>query len=163
MVRYPALALNFTRTHLCDTPFCNVSRDNCAIPTETSTKEFCDTIATSIARYEKDRCWASKLAPQNMRFLLPSPRLSKLKSRPQHAHNLEGIEHLIQGKKMNKIIGPKSVYLPSFLEGGPGTELEPETGTIGTFCRKKLKSLRNRNRRNRFAGTETGTGSVPVS
>ena len=23
-------------------------------------KEFCDTIATSIARYEKDYCWASK-------------------------------------------------------------------------------------------------------
>ena len=32
MVRYPPLVLNFTQTHLCDTPFCNVSRDNCAIP-----------------------------------------------------------------------------------------------------------------------------------
>ena len=30
-------------------------------PTKTSTKKFCDTIATSIARYEKYRCWASKL------------------------------------------------------------------------------------------------------
>ena len=29
-------------------------------PIKTSTKEFCDTIATSIARYEKYRCWASK-------------------------------------------------------------------------------------------------------
>ena len=29
-------------------------------PTKTSTKYFCDTIATSIARYEKYRCWASK-------------------------------------------------------------------------------------------------------
>ena len=29
-------------------------------PTLTSTKKFCDTIATSIARYEKYRCWASK-------------------------------------------------------------------------------------------------------
>ena len=27
---------------------------------KTSTKTFCDTIATSIARYEKYRCWASK-------------------------------------------------------------------------------------------------------
>ena len=30
-------------------------------PIKTSTSEFCDTIATSIARYEKYRCWASKL------------------------------------------------------------------------------------------------------
>ena len=28
----PPLVLNFIQTHLCDTPFCNVSRDNCAIP-----------------------------------------------------------------------------------------------------------------------------------
>ena len=32
MVRYPPLVLSFTQAHLCDTPFCNVSRDNCAIP-----------------------------------------------------------------------------------------------------------------------------------
>ena len=32
MVRYPPLVLNFAQTHPCDTPFCNVSRDNCAIP-----------------------------------------------------------------------------------------------------------------------------------
>ena len=32
IVRYPPLVLNFTQAHLCDTPFCNVSRDNCAIP-----------------------------------------------------------------------------------------------------------------------------------
>ena len=29
-------------------------------PTKTNTKESCDSIATSIARYEKYRCWASK-------------------------------------------------------------------------------------------------------
>ena len=58
-VRYPPLVLSFTQAHLCDTPFCNVSRDNCAIPHKTSTKDFCDTIATSIARYAKYRCWAS--------------------------------------------------------------------------------------------------------
>ena len=45
---------------MCDTLVCNVSRDNCAIPHKTSTKEFCDTIATNIAQYEKYRCWASK-------------------------------------------------------------------------------------------------------
>ena len=32
MVRYPPLVLSFTEAHLCDTPFCNVSRENCAIP-----------------------------------------------------------------------------------------------------------------------------------
>ena len=62
MVRYPPLVLSFTQADLCDTPFCNVARDDCAIPppTKTSTKTFCDTIATSIARYGKYRCWASK-------------------------------------------------------------------------------------------------------
>ena len=32
MVRYPPLVLSFTQAHLCDTPFCNILRDNCAIP-----------------------------------------------------------------------------------------------------------------------------------
>ena len=42
-VRYPPLVLSFTHAHLCDSPFCSVSRDNCAIPHKnTSTKEFCD-------------------------------------------------------------------------------------------------------------------------
>ena len=55
-------------------PWCLVShRHICAIPhfatyraiivrypTKTSTKEFCDTIAAGIARYEKYRYWASK-------------------------------------------------------------------------------------------------------
>ena len=32
LVRYPRLVLGFTQAHLCDTPFCNISRNNCAIP-----------------------------------------------------------------------------------------------------------------------------------
>ena len=28
----PPMVLSFTQAHLCDTPFCNISRDNCAIP-----------------------------------------------------------------------------------------------------------------------------------
>ena len=62
----------------CDTPpwYLVLHRHICAIPhfatyraiivrypiklIETSTKEFCDTIATNIAQYEKYRCWASK-------------------------------------------------------------------------------------------------------
>ena len=31
-LRYPPVVLSFTQAHLCDTPFCNVSRDTCAIP-----------------------------------------------------------------------------------------------------------------------------------
>ena len=62
----PGLA-SLKQTHLCDTPCCNVSCDNCAIsPIKTSTKYFCDTIATSIARYEKYRCWASKRESYNI-------------------------------------------------------------------------------------------------
>ena len=60
---------------VCDTPpwYLILHRHICAIPQfatyraiivryprKTSTKTFCDTIATSIARYEKYRCWASK-------------------------------------------------------------------------------------------------------
>ena len=39
-------------------------------PLKTSTKEFCDTIATSIARYDKYRSWASK-SPRPKRMLAP--------------------------------------------------------------------------------------------
>ena len=42
-----------------------------------------------------------------------------------------------------------------FLQGGPGTEPEPETGTAGTVFAGTERL--NRNRRNRFPGTETGT------
>ena len=38
-MRCPPLVLSFTQAHLCDTPFCNVSRDNCAI-TQIDTREF---------------------------------------------------------------------------------------------------------------------------
>ena len=40
MVRYLPLVLNFTQTHLCDTPFCNVSCDNCAIPIKNKHESF---------------------------------------------------------------------------------------------------------------------------
>ena len=52
------LVLSFTQAHLCDTPFATYRAIIVRYPTKTSTKEFCDTIATSIARYEKYRCWA---------------------------------------------------------------------------------------------------------
>ena len=79
----------------CDTPpgYLVLHRHICAIPhfatyraiivrypIKTSTKEFCDTIATSIARYEKYRCWASKntglrtLHPQNLGGELAPPK-----------------------------------------------------------------------------------------
>ena len=41
MVRLPTpLVLSFTQAHLCDTPFCNIPRDRCAILHLTSTKSF---------------------------------------------------------------------------------------------------------------------------
>ena len=42
-------------------------------PIKTSTKEFCDTIAASIARYEKYRCWASKKRAQRLSFWVWTP------------------------------------------------------------------------------------------
>ena len=45
---------------ICAIPhLCYISRDNRAISHKTSTKEFCDTMATNIARYEKYRLRAS--------------------------------------------------------------------------------------------------------
>ena len=38
MVRYPPLVLSLTQAHLCDTPFCYILRDNCAIPHEKKKK-----------------------------------------------------------------------------------------------------------------------------
>ena len=62
----PPLILSF-HTDTCAIPhFCYVSRDNCAIPHKTRMKEFCDTIAASIAREEKYRCWASKIIGQKL-------------------------------------------------------------------------------------------------
>ena len=42
-------------------------------PRKTSTKTFCDTIAQSIARYEKYRYWASYLEASNVRIIFPPP------------------------------------------------------------------------------------------
>ena len=47
--------------HICAIPrFATYRAIIVRYPMKTSTKEFRDTIATSIARYEKYRCWASK-------------------------------------------------------------------------------------------------------
>ena len=60
MVRYPPWYLVLHR-HICAIPhFATYRAIIVRYPTKTSTKEFCDTIATSITRYEKYRYWASK-------------------------------------------------------------------------------------------------------
>ena len=66
MVRYPPLLLSFTKAHISVIPphFATYRALIVRYPIKTSTKEFCDTVATSIARYEKYRCWASKPNPQ---------------------------------------------------------------------------------------------------
>ena len=47
--------------HICAIPhFATYRATIVRYPTRTSMKEFCDTIATHIERYEKYRCWASK-------------------------------------------------------------------------------------------------------
>ena len=56
----PPLVLTFTQAHLCDTPFCNVSHDSCAKPKKNKCEGVCEPNATSLARYEKYRCWAFK-------------------------------------------------------------------------------------------------------
>ena len=47
--------------HICAIPhFATYRVIHARYPIKTNTKEFCDTIATHIAQYEKYRCWASK-------------------------------------------------------------------------------------------------------
>ena len=50
MVRYPPLVLSFTQAYLCDTQFCNVSRENCAIPHKSKHER-----VSRYYRYEKYR------------------------------------------------------------------------------------------------------------
>ena len=60
MVRYPPWYL-VSHRHVCAIPhFATYRAIIVRYSTKTSTKEFCDTIAGSIARYEKYRYWASK-------------------------------------------------------------------------------------------------------
>ena len=63
MVRYPPpLVLSFSQAHLCDTPFCYVSRDMCAIPTlKQGRKSVAILSQQKFVRYEKYRCWVSML------------------------------------------------------------------------------------------------------
>ena len=62
MVRYPPLVLSFTQEHLRDTPFCYVSRDNCAIPHKNKHERVFAILSLQVSRdMKKYRCWASKL------------------------------------------------------------------------------------------------------
>ena len=92
-LRYPISRDTFSRRlaappKWCDTPawYLVSHRHICAIPhfatyraiivrypAKTSTKEFCDTIAASIARYEKYRYWASKRKTGKTNFLAGCP------------------------------------------------------------------------------------------
>ena len=88
-LRYPThiardfffLALSFAQSHLCNSPFCNISCNSCATPPphtkKTAQKSFCDTLATSIARYEKYRCWAFKCFGFGKRGLLEKGSFQK--------------------------------------------------------------------------------------
>ena len=61
----------------------HIVRQLCATPSK-CTKEFCDTIATSIALYENDRCWASKWRSAK-EWLSGGPNCA-LEGPPQHPH-----------------------------------------------------------------------------
>ena len=64
LVRYPPCYLVLHR-HISAIPhFATYLETIVRYPIKPSTKEFCDTIATSIARSGKYRCWASKTAEQ---------------------------------------------------------------------------------------------------
>ena len=69
MVRYPPWHL-VSHRHICAIPrFATYRAIVVRDPTKTSTKEFCDTIAASITRYEKYRYWASKHSYHSNHFL----------------------------------------------------------------------------------------------
>ena len=64
MVRYPPLALSFRQPHLCDTPFCNVSRDSCAIPHKNKHGKNFVILSLQVSRDMKSIA-AGPLNPQN--------------------------------------------------------------------------------------------------
>ena len=77
--------------HICAIPhFATYRAIIVRYPTKTSAKEFCDTIAASIARYEKYRYWGSKLqirtptpqAPNFAKFGLVVRLRRKYRKRP---------------------------------------------------------------------------------
>ena len=81
MVRCPPLVLSFTQAHLCDTPFCKEYRAIIVrYPIKASTKHFCDIIATSIARYEKCRYWASKCAVKMTSMIIRNGKAAQRES-----------------------------------------------------------------------------------
>ena len=67
-------------------------------PTKTSTKKKCDTIATSIARYEKYRCWASKVVqPQSV----------------QQVVQTQSVQQVLQPSSAQQVLPPPSVLRKS--------------------------------------------------
>ena len=104
----PPLAITFTQAHLCDTPFCNVSRDTCVIPHE----EFCDIIATYraiLVRYPmKSFVILSLQVSRDMKSIAAGPLCSRVPVFPStslrfrssnltlqhamHASNLHGVK-----------------------------------------------------------------------
>ena len=74
MVRYPPPWYLILHRHIRAIPhFATYRAIIVRYPLKTSTRDFCDTIATSITRYEKYRCWASKVQERksslNIKFL----------------------------------------------------------------------------------------------
>ena len=50
MIPPPPLVLSFAQAHLCDNPFCNISRDNCAIPHENKPRKHFAMLSLQVLR-----------------------------------------------------------------------------------------------------------------
>ena len=81
----PPLWFLVSHRHICAIPhFATYRAIALRYPIKTSTEEFCDTIATSIARYQKYRCWASKTAtPLKLNPLFRHPETRSLLKLPE--------------------------------------------------------------------------------
>ena len=77
-MRDPPLAPTFTQAHLCDTPVCNISRDDCAIPHKTKHKYF----AILSLQVSRDMKIGKTPTPIKIKLALPSPLPKKLKTPP---------------------------------------------------------------------------------
>ena len=62
----PPLVLSFTQTHLCDTPFCYVLRDNCAICNRKQAIKSSAILSLQVLHDMRYRCWASKALPEHI-------------------------------------------------------------------------------------------------
>ena len=115
MVRYPALVTSFTQAHLRGSPFCNISRDNCAIPHKKQARK-----SFAIQSLEVSRDMKSIAAgPLSMSFKTQGNQ-TFWRDIPGFCWDIPGVPEKFEKKSLCSILGPlKLRYFRKPLRGPP--------------------------------------------